>query len=220
MIRLEQIQKTYCTGRQSYHALKGINLDIAAGEMVALVGASGSGKTTTMNIIGLLDQADSGRYQLDGHDIEALTPDAAATIRNQQIGFIFQSFYLLPKLSALDNVCLPLMYRDRIDPDSHAKATALLEKVGMLSYQQHYPDELSGGQQQRVAIARALVTDPKVILADEPTGALDSKTSEQILSLLHELNREEGRTIVIVTHDQAVAKQCQRVVTIADGVVI
>lgn len=219
MIRLEQIHKTYRTGRQTYHALKGIDLEITTGEMVALMGASGSGKTTTMNIIGLLDQADSGHYQLNGEDIRHLSPDQAARLRNQHIGFVFQSFYLLPKLTALDNVCLPLVYRETEASVMHAKAQSMLEKVGMWDFHDHLPVELSGGQQQRIAIARALITDPHVILADEPTGALDSQTSEQIMSLLWRLHAEEGKTIVIVTHDPEVAQQCQRIITIADGVV-
>lgn len=217
MIELNNIHKTYHSGRQTYHALKGVSFKINSGEMVALIGSSGSGKTTTMNIIGLLDNADKGQYLLNSKNIEFLTPDQAAALRNLHIGFVFQSFLLLPRLTALDNVCLPLLYREESQAEIKVQARAMLEKVGMKEFIHHHPYELSGGQQQRVAVARALVGNPDVILADEPTGALDSKTSQQIMKLLLDLNQRDQKTVVIVTHDPVVANQCQRIITIVDG---
>ncbi len=201
MILLDNIHKVYRSGRQTYHALKGISFSIAAGEMVAIIGASGSGKTTTMNIIGLLDQPDDGHYILNKKNIKDLSKDEAATLRNQHIGFVFQSFLLLPRLTALNNVCLPLIYRDQAQTVIEQKAMQMLEKVSVSEFAAHHPYELSGGQQQRIAIARALVGEPNIILADEPTGALDSKTSQQIMLLLRTLNKTDNKTVIIVTHD-------------------
>lgn len=205
---------------EQYTALKGISLTIERGELVTIIGSSGSGKTTTMNIIGLLDHPTTGQYYLEGIDTSSLSLNQVADLRNQKIGFIFQSFFLLPRLTALQNVMLPLSYRrhhlpsDRRDKN---KAKAILAKVGMEKYITHKPYELSGGQQQRVAIARALVGNPSIVLADEPTGALDSKNSHDVLKLLNDLNQSEGATIVIITHDPEVAKKSQRVIKIYDG---
>ncbi len=221
MIQLKNISKSYPLGDSVSPVLKHIDLQVDAGEMVAIMGASGSGKSTLMNLIGLLDQPDSGWYYLNGSDVSRLQEDERAQFRNRSIGFVFQSFFLLPRMSAIQNVCLPLQYRDDMpEADMHARAHAVLTKVGMGNLTTNRPNQLSGGQQQRVAIARALVVNPAIVLADEPTGALDSKTGQEIMDLLTQLNREEAATIVIVTHDPKVSAQCQRVIHIVDGSIV
>lgn len=218
LIDLQQITKTYQIGYNEFHALKGINFQLLRGEMIAIVGASGSGKSTLMNIMGFLDHCTTGKYFFAKEDVSHLSDNELASIRNQKIGFVFQAFFLLPRLNALQNVMLPLFYREEPKELAEMKAFNMLEKVGMARFAQHKPNELSGGQQQRVAIARALVGDPDVIFADEPTGALDSKTGQEVMDLFLKLNAEEKRTIVIVTHDKEVSRLCKRVITLKDGV--
>lgn len=218
MIRLNNIHKTY-PGAQPLHVLKGINLEVKQGEMVAFMGASGSGKSTLLNILGLLDNYDEGEYYLDGTLIRTLGEREAATVRNHKIGFIFQSFNLIPFKNALENVALPLYYRGIPYAKRMELARHYLDRVGLLDRAHHLPSELSGGQKQRVAIARALVTEPAVILADEPTGALDSQTTEEVMALLKSVH-EEGRTLIIVTHEQAVAEVCERTIYMKDGLVL
>lgn len=218
LINLERVTKVYQRGDQRIHALNGIDLQINRGEMAAIVGVSGSGKSTLMNIIGFLDTCTQGRYTFDQLDVSHLSPDELASIRNQKIGFVFQAFFLLPRMNALENVMLPLFYRETAREVAQQRAIEMLEKVGIAHLAEHLPNQLSGGQQQRVAIARALVTDPDLILADEPTGALDSETGQEVMSLLSNLHRQEGRTIVIITHDKDISAHCERVVTIRDGV--
>lgn len=217
LIKLEHVTKTYQLGAGYFNALKGVNLEVQRGDMLAIVGVSGSGKSTLMNIIGFLDRCTSGCYLFDNMDVSHLSEDELADIRNQKIGFVFQSFFLLPRSTALQNVMLPLFYRGTPRDETETLALQMLEKVGMADLAHHRPNQLSGGQQQRVAIARALVTNPDVILADEPTGALDSHTGNDVLELFLNLNRQEGRTIVIITHDKEVSARCDRVVTIKDG---
>ena len=218
MITLEGITKVYRTGEVEVPALRGISLHIPEGEFVAIMGPSGSGKSTLMNVIGCLDQPSSGRYILDGYDVSALTDDQLAWIRNRKIGFIFQSYNLIPRASAVHNVEMPLIYAgDNLQ--RRERATAALESVGLLERAGHLPNELSGGQQQRVAVARALVTDPAILLADEPTGNLDSESSLEIMKLLRDLN-QQGRTIVLITHEPDIAAFAQRVVRVRDGVIV
>lgn len=217
LIKLIQVTKTYHLGAQDFIALSGVNLSVQRGEMMAIVGASGSGKSTLMNIIGFLDRCTTGQYLFDGVDVSALAENQLAAIRNQKIGFVFQSFFLLPKCNALQNVQLPLFYRGTPAAEAKEMALHMLAKVGVAHLATHKPNQLSGGQQQRVAIARALVGNPELILADEPTGALDSQTGRDVMTLLHRLNQEDGRTIIIITHDKAISQQCPRVVTIHDG---
>lgn len=219
MIKLSNIRKSYFLGGVEEPVLKGIDLAVNDGDLLALMGPSGSGKSTLMNIIGLLDQPTQGDYQLNQQEVSQLNADKLAELRNRYIGFVFQSFFLLPRLNALQNVSLPMAYRNRSRHEVKELALQKLEKVGLKDYWHHKPSELSGGQQQRVAIARALIGEPKMILADEPTGALDSKTSQEVMDLLLTLNREEGTTVVIVTHDEHVAEQCQRVVHLKDGLI-
>lgn len=222
MIRLENVKKMYSMGENSFEALKGINFTIKKSELIAIVGPSGSGKTTTMNILGLLDKPTSGKYYLDDIDTSKFVGNKLASLRNRRLGFIFQQFYLLPKLTALDNVMLPLTYRkDEKKNETEIKQNALtmLEKMGMQRFAAHRPSELSGGQQQRVAIARALVGHPSIILADEPTGALDSKTSQQIMDLLVSQMKEMNTTVVIITHNLDIARQCHRAIHIRDGLI-
>ena len=218
MIHLENINKTYA-GAQPLHVLKGINLDIAEGELVSIMGASGSGKSTLLNILGILDDYDEGEYSLAGTLIKNLSETRAAEYRNRMIGFIFQSFNLIGFKTAVENVELPLFYQGVARRKRHQLAMEELEKMGLTDWATHYPNELSGGQRQRVAIARALVTRPKIILADEPTGALDSKTGVEVMELLKRLNREEHITMIIGTHDPSVAAQTNRIIRIKDGVI-
>jgi len=219
LIELEDVFKTYHLGEVDVPVLNGVSLGIDRGEMVALMGASGSGKTTLMNILGCLDRPSSGRYRLDGKSIESLSADGRALVRNNMIGFCFQNFNLLPRTSALDNVLMPLAYSldEKSEREGRKRATALLERVGLTERMHHEPSQLSGGQQQRVAIARALINNPAVLLADEPTGALDSKTADEILRLFQTLNDAEGITIILVTHDAEVAGHAKRVIRMRDG---
>lgn len=219
MIKLENINKVYKNGDISVHALKNINLHIKEGEFTAIMGQSGSGKSTMMNILGCLDLLSSGKFYLDGVSIDSLNDNELAEIRNKKIGFIFQSFNLLPKLSAIENVELPMAY-GRIHPkERRIKALEALRKVGLEERKDHKPNELSGGQRQRVAIARAIASNPSILLADEPTGNLDSKSEEEIMEIFKGLNRE-GVTIVIVTHEPSIGKECKRRVIFKDGEII
>ena len=211
--------KTYTMGGQTVHALRGVSLDIAEGDFVAIMGASGSGKSTLMNILGCLDKPSAGSYQLAGEAVDAMSADALASIRNRRIGFVFQQFNLLPRTSALENVELPMVYANVPPPERHQRALRSLQRVGLGERCDHTPAELSGGQQQRVAIARALVNNPRLILADEPTGALDSQTSEDIMLLLAELNAQ-GMTVVLVTHESDIAAWARRRLVFRDGRVL
>jgi putative ABC transport system ATP-binding protein len=219
MIELQQIVKEYAMGSQIVHALRGIDVTIEKGEMVAIMGPSGSGKSTLMNIIGCLDLPSAGTYRLDGIDVSRMRDDELARVRNRRIGFVFQQFNLLPRTPALKQVALPLMYAGVDRTMRQARATAALEAVGLSERRHHRPDELSGGQQQRVAIARALAVEPSIILADEPTGALDSQSGEEILDIFTTLN-QRGITIVMVTHDTDVAARAQRTIWLRDGLVM
>lgn len=216
MITLTGIEKTYQMGDQTVHALRGIDLHIGKNELVAFIGASGSGKSTMMNIVGCLDRPSAGTYQLNGRDVATMTSDELALVRNAEIGFIFQSFHLLPRATALDNVAQPLIYRGISHKERTRMAAEALDHVGLGSRMHHRPNELSGGQRQRVAIARALVGKPSILLADEPTGNLDSSTSLEILGLIKELHRN-GQTVVMVTHEPEIAEQCNRIVRLHDG---
>ena len=218
MIHLENVNKTY-QGAQPLHVLKGINLDIEEGEFVSIMGSSGSGKSTLLNILGILDNYDSGEYLLNGVRIWNLSETKAAEYRNRMIGFIFQSFNLISFKTAVENVELPLFYQGVSRKKRHALALEYLERLGLLDWAGHFPNEMSGGQRQRVAIARALITKPQIILADEPTGALDSKTSVEVMQLLKQLNAEQGITQIIVTHDPGVAEQTNRIIRIKDGII-
>jgi len=218
VIQAENLTKVYKMGQVEVHALNGLSLQIARGEIVAIMGPSGSGKSTLMNIIGCLDRPTSGEYILDGEPVAKLTDDQLATIRNHKVGFVFQSFNLLNRASALANVELPIRYAGLVQ-GRREKARAALEAVGLSDRIYHRPNELSGGQQQRVAIARALVNDPAIILADEPTGNLDTKSGQEIMELLLKLNREHGTTLIIVTHAADIAAHSQRIIHIRDGVV-
>ena len=217
MIKIQQLGKSFQRpGEDVLHVLRDLDFSVDAGEFVAIVGASGSGKTTLMNILGLLDRADSGSYELQGKSVENLSPEERAVVRNETIGFVFQQFHLLPRTTATENVELPLLYSSTSDTDISKKAREALCRVGLEERLTHYPSELSGGQQQRVAIARALVNDPGIILADEPTGNLDRKSGSQIMDLFRELNRN-GSTILLITHDESVASVASRIVRIEDG---
>lgn len=216
MIELKNICKSFILGDEEIKALDNVSFNIKKGEFVSIIGPSGSGKSTLMNILGLLDVPDSGEYILDDVIIKDAKDNVLSEIRNKKIGFVFQNFNLLPKMDALENVVLPLFYRENKNEEAKKLAYKYLKKVGLEGREKHFPNQLSGGQQQRVAIARALVGNPEIILADEPTGALDSKTGNDIMKLLRELN-EEGQTIVLITHDINVAKQAKRIVRISDG---
>tara|TARA_Y100000814_G_scaffold165026_1_gene120643 strand:- start:13 stop:705 length:693 start_codon:yes stop_codon:yes gene_type:complete len=219
MLKINKLHKSYKMGDSSLHVLKGINLNVEKGEMVAIMGSSGSGKSTLLNIIGILDELDSGEYTLDGIEIKDLTEKKAAQYRNKFLGFVFQSFNLINFKNALENVALPLYYQGLKRKERQEKAMFHLEKVGLADWSTHLPNELSGGQKQRVAIARALAAEPKLLLADEPTGALDSATSQEIMQFLQQLN-DEGKTILIVTHEEDISLMCKRIVRLKDGVIM
>jgi ABC-type lipoprotein export system ATPase subunit len=218
LIRLREIHKTYSLGEVEVEALRSISLDIDQGEYVALMGPSGSGKTTLMNTLGCLDHPSRGSYLLDGEEVVEMTADQRARLRNRKIGFVFQSFNLLSRTSALENVELPLLYGSRLrGGQRRERVRSLLKKVGLESRMDHHPSQLSGGQQQRVAIARALANEPSILLADEPTGNLDSRTSREVMDLFWQLNQEDGITVIVVTHDQAVGRHARRAIVIRDG---
>ncbi|MFA7447328.1 MAG: ABC transporter ATP-binding protein [Weeksellaceae bacterium] len=219
MIKIRDLNKSYKMGANSLHVLKGINLDVEDGEFVAIMGASGSGKSTLLNIIGMLDNHDTGLYELDGVKIEKLTEKKAANYRNKFLGFIFQSYNLISFKNVLENVALPLYYQKVSRGKRAEMAISYLERVGLANWAHHLPNELSGGQKQRVAIARALAAQPKLLLADEPTGALDSKTSQEVMRLIQEIN-DEGKTILMVTHEDDIAHMCKRIVRLKDGMIM
>ncbi|WP_421943878.1 ABC transporter ATP-binding protein [Pedobacter sp.] len=218
LITIKEIGRKYVIGSEVIHALKSVSLDINKGEFVALMGPSGSGKSTLMNILGCLDTPSSGSYILNGTDVSHMTDDALAEVRNQEIGFVFQTFNLLPRSTSLDNVALPLIYAGNSKKDREARAAKALENVGLGNRMDHKPNELSGGQRQRVAVARALINDPSIILADEPTGNLDTKTSIEIMGLLEEIH-SKGNTIILVTHEEDIAQHAHRIVRMRDGLI-
>ena len=219
MIEIKDLHKSYYMGSNTLHVLKGLNFKVADGEMIAIMGSSGSGKSTLLNILGILDEADKGTYELDGRKIKNLNEKVAAQYRNKFLGFVFQSFNLISYKSALDNIALPLYYQGVKRSIREEKAMHYLEKVGLAGWAAHLPSELSGGQKQRVAIARAMASDPKVLLADEPTGALDSTNSFEVMELMQEIN-DEGKTILVVTHEDDISHMCKRIVNIKDGIII
>ncbi len=218
VIEINDIKKIYKMGEIEVPALNGVSMQVNAGEMVAITGPSGSGKSTLMNVIGCLDTPTSGSYILDGVDVSKMSDDEQANIRNKKIGFVFQQFNLLPRTAAIDQVDLPMVYAGT--PERHQRAMQALESVGLGERAHHRPNELSGGQQQRVAIARALVTNPSIILADEPTGNLDSKSGAEIMSIFKKLNTEKGLTVILVTHDPSIASQAQRIIRVRDGQIV
>jgi putative ABC transport system ATP-binding protein len=220
LIQIERVTKVYQAGDLVVRALRGITLTIDKGEFVALMGPSGSGKSTFLNVVGCLDRPNSGRYLLDGLDVGGLSRNQLASLRNRKIGFVFQNFNLLPRTTAIDNVELPILYRRGPAPDRSQLALAALKMVGLAEYAHHHPNQLSGGQQQRVAIARALVNSPEIILADEPTGALDSRTSIEIMAIFQRLNRESGITLMMVTHEPDIAAHASRIIRFRDGRVL
>lgn len=217
MITVQRLTKVYQSGRLSFPALQEISLTISTGEFVAVMGPSGSGKSTFLNILGCLDRPTCGTYYLDNQEVSSFSENELAAVRNRKIGFVFQTFNLLPRLNALRNVELPMIYAGAPAAERRTRSLAALSRVGLAKRSQHRPPELSGGERQRVAIARALVNNPAVILADEPTGNLDSQTSEDVMNLFHEINREEGRTLVLITHDETIAEQTHRVLRMKDG---
>ena len=219
MLELKSLHKSYKMGSNYLHVLKGINFKVNEGELVAIMGSSGSGKSTLLNILGMLDSVDKGSYFLDKIEIKNLDETKAAKYRNEFLGFVFQSFNLINYKNAVENVALPLYYRGISRKKRQTEALNFLQKVGLSNWSTHLPSELSGGQKQRVAIARALVSNPKVLLADEPTGALDSKTSNEVMSIIQKINNE-GKTILVVTHEEEIAKMCKRVVKLKDGLII
>lgn len=219
MIEIKELHKSYSMGKSTLRVLKGINFKVAEGEMVAIMGSSGSGKSTLLNILGMLDVAEEGNYNLDGKVIKDLDETKAAIYRNKFLGFVFQSFNLISYKTALENVMLPLYYQKISRKERQKSAQKYLEDVGLGPWASHHPNELSGGQKQRVAIARALVSEPKVLLADEPTGALDTKTSYELMDLLQKIN-DAGKTLLIVTHELDIAKMCKRIVHLRDGVIV
>ena len=219
MIEIKELHKSYSMGKSTLHVLRGINFNVAEGEMVAIMGSSGSGKSTLLNILGMLDVANEGTYNLDGKFIKDLDETKAAIYRNKFLGFVFQSFNLISYKTALENVMLPLYYQKISRKERQKSAQKYLEDVGLGPWASHHPNELSGGQKQRVAIARALVSEPKVLLADEPTGALDTKTSYELMDLLQKINKA-GKTLLIVTHEQDIANMCKRIVHLRDGLIV
>lgn len=219
MIEIKDLHKSYKMGSNSLHVLKGINFSVQEGELVAIMGSSGSGKSTLLNILGMLDEADAGEYNLDGVPIKNLNETKAARYRNKFLGFVFQSFNLINYKSALENVALPLYYQKVPRKERQEKALKYLEQVGLKEWAEHLPSELSGGQKQRVAIARAMAAEPKVLLADEPTGALDSTTSYEVMDLIQKIN-DNGNTILIVTHEPDIANMCKRIVHLKDGLIV
>lgn len=221
VIRMENIVKTYYLGKPNeLEILHGINLTVNKGEFVSIVGESGSGKSTLMNIIGVLDRQTQGDYYLEGQDANGMSDEVRSAIRNRRIGFVFQNFNLLPRANALKNVMVPLLYGEEHSKNGKEHAMEMLKMVGMEDRADHRPNELSGGQKQRVAIARAMINDPAIILADEPTGALDSKTGHMVMDLFHKLHEEQGKTIVLITHSQELAQETERIVTLLDGQIV
>ena len=221
VIRMENIVKTYYLGKPNeLEILHGINLTVNKGEFVSIVGESGSGKSTLMNIIGVLDRQTQGNYYLEGQDVNGMSDEVRSAIRNRRIGFVFQNFNLLPRANALKNVMVPLLYGEEHSKNGKEHAMEMLKMVGMEDRADHRPNELSGGQKQRVAIARPMINDPAIILADEPTGALDSKTGHMVMDLFHKLHEEQGKTIVLITHSQELAQETERIVTLLDGQIV
>ena len=221
LIKLQDIRKIYTLGEMKVEALRGISLSIEQGEFVALMGPSGSGKTTLMNILGCLDRPTDGSYLLNGQEVVTMSRDARARLRNQNIGFVFQTFNLLARTNALENVELPLLYARGVSRrQRHKRATAMLDRVGLADRMDHHPGQLSGGQQQRVAIARAMVNEPSILMADEPTGNLDSRTGKEVIGLLDDLNAEGRITVILVTHDQDIARNAKRILVLRDGLIV
>jgi len=220
MLKLDDIKKTYTIGPTTIDILKGVALEVAGGELLSIMGASGCGKSTLMNILGLLDKPTSGTYDIEGRTVTYDNDDALSSIRNRKIGFVFQQYHLLPRLTALENVGIPLIYRGESDEEIRRSSLEYLRRVDMHERAHHRPSELSGGQQQRVAVARALAGKPSLILADEPTGALDTHVGQEIMNLFKQLNEDDGITIIIITHDPNIAKQCKRFVRMKDGLIL